>query len=209
MTHVVIPVADELRNLSLPYALATIAEHTDYIPVTVGKNWGLTELHIPTVQQPGREHYFTNTDKAMRTACDTDWISDPFVWTADDIYWLHPAEPIRWAIGNLEDVQGSTVYAQRKRATAHFLHTRSLPTFDYEAHTPLLVHRTPMLETLNLIAQHPMLDKRSVYGNLTGTPDRIAPDVKVRSRADPLPPAPWASTEGNPARWGALAEALT
>ena len=205
--HVVLPIAEEPHNPSLPYVLASIRKHTDYIPVTVGKDWGLCD-HIHTRQQPGRANVFANTDLAMRVACETDWISDEFIWSNDDIYWLRPAHPIRWAIGWLEDAQGSTVYTQRKHHTAAWLHEHGLLTYDYEAHTPMLVHKTPMLEVLTHITTDPMLDKRSMYGNMTGTPDLVAPDVKVRSRRDPLPDAAWASSTGNPLAWPALAEAI-
>lgn len=198
MTHVVIPVADEPTNLSLPVALASIHEHTDYFPVTVGRDHGLTAQHIATVQRPGLAHAFANTDTAVRVACETAWVSDPFILSADDIYWTEPAEPIRWALGRLEAAQGSTVYAQRKRATAEMLSRLGLPTFDYESHTPLLIHKAPMLEALALGGE-----KRSVYGNLTGLPDHIGADVKLRRRSEPRPAAPWYSTALPPHRYEA------
>ena len=203
MRHVVIPVADEPANPSLPLAIASIHKHTDYIPVTVGKDFGVTPQHIATTQLLGRGHAFTNTDLAVRVACETGWVSDPFILSADDIYWLEPATPIRWALGRLETAQGSTVYAQRKRATAALLQSMGLPTFDYESHTPILVHKAPMLEALTLGGE-----KRSVYGNITGLPDHIGPDVKLRHATDPLPKAAWVSTEARPTRYPQLMGAL-
>lgn len=191
--HVVIPTAEEPHNPSLPYVLASIRKHTDYIPVTVGKDWGLCD-HIPTRQQPGRANMFTNTDLAMRIACEDDRVSPEFIWSNDDIYWTREAEPIRWAIGKLEDAQGSTVYEQRKHHTAAWLRDHGLPAYDYEAHTPMLVHKARMLTVLNHITTDPMLDKRSMYGNMTGDPDIIAPDVKLRRRSQ-TPTEAWYSTE--------------
>lgn len=202
---VVVPTAVEPTNPSFAYAVASIRRHTDYDIVTIGHNVG-HEPHIPTKQLKG--NIFTNTDLAMQAACNTPWIGPEFIWSADDIYWLKPAEPIRWAIGKLEDAHGSTVYAQRKRHTAAWLNARGLPTFDYESHTPLLIQPGAMLDVLAYIDREPMLDKRSLYGNLTGEPDIIAADVKVRSRRDPIPDAPWASTDGRPTTWPALMERL-
>jgi len=68
----------------------------------------------------------------------------------------------------------------------------------------MLVHKTPMLEVLTHITTDPMLDKRSMYGNTTGTPDLVAPDVKLRTRRDTIPTAAWVSTEGNPRKHPAL-----
>lgn len=191
--HVVIPVADEPSNPSLPYALATIRKHTDYIPVTVGKDHGLTELHIPTVQDRDK---FTNTDLAMRTACETEWVSDPFVWWMDDVFIFEPASIPDWHMGQLPHTidPTSSSYHRRKVETRRILETLGLPTLDYELHTPLLVHQALMLEALAIGG-----DKRTIYGNLQGT-GTYHPDVKTRSEdRHALSPGPYVST--TPRSW--------
>ena len=198
---VVIPVANETKNLSLPYAVASIRRHTDYEPVTYGmRDFGLcTHVHV---DEP-RDTKFANEARVMRTAIDK--IGDSFIYSADDIYWLHPAEPIRWALGQLENDFGATIYQKRKHTTWQTLRAHSLPTWDYESHTPLPVTDLhAMTIALNMTGA-----MRTLYGNLTGTPDQIAGDVKVRSRRDPLPDAPWASSNGTPTTWPALLTALT
>ena len=198
---VVIPVANETKNLSLPYAVASIRRHTDYEPVTYGmRDFGLcTHVHV---DEP-RDTKFANEARVMRTAIDK--IGDSFIYSADDIYWLHPAEPIRWALGQLENDFGATIYQKRKHTTWQTLRAHSLPTWDYESHTPLPVTDLhAMTLALNMTGA-----MRTLYGNLTGTPDQIAGDVKVRSRRDPLPDAPWASSNGTPTTWPALLTALT
>lgn len=195
--YVVIPTAVEPRNPSLSYALASIRKYTTYTPVTVGHDYGLCD-HIPSPQLAGRANIFTNTDRHMQTALRE--LGEPFIWSADDIYWLEPAEPVRWAIGHLEDATGNTIYARRKRATAAWLRQRFHPTHDYEAHVPMLVDPGPMIEVLDLILRLGWsgLDKRSLYGNLTGQPDHVAPDVKLRQTGAPLPDTPWVSTHHDP-----------
>lgn len=204
--YVVIPTAVEPRNPSLPYAIASIRKHTTYTPVTVGHDHGIC-YHIPAIQTLGRANIFRNTDNHMRTAIRE--LGEPFIWSADDIYWLRPAEPIRWAIGLLNHATGNTVYAQRKHHTATTLHALGYPQWDYEAHVPIRVEPEPMLKALALTQDDPMLDKRSLYGNLTGTPDITAPDVKLRRRSDPLPNAPWVSTVGDPSLYPQLPATLT
>jgi len=205
--RVVIPVANEERNRSLAYALASIRKHTDLDPVTVGgRDFGLCD-HIDTGE--GRSNAYSKFNgeaTAMRTAIHT--IGETFVWSNDDVYWLRPSEPIRWALGDLTADSRRSVYMQRKHATAHALRAAGLPTYDYESHTPLTITPKHMLEALDWCDSNPQLDKRSVYGNLTGLPDLIAPDVKVRTRRDPLPDAPWASSNGSPTTWPALMAAL-
>lgn len=202
--HVAIPVAVEQSNDALAYALASIATHTDLEPVTIGHDFGLCQ-HIHTTQNPGVLHARANTNAAMRAACETAWISDPFVWSNDDVYWLQPADPIRWALGMLEDADGSSLNRQRKRETAAILAARGLPTYDYEAHVPMLVDKATMLEVLDIVDTNPnVLEKRSLYGNMTGLPDRIAPDVKLRNPANRHRDTEWASTQDSPERYTQL-----
>jgi hypothetical protein len=183
--HVVIPVRVG-RNRSLPVALATIARHTDLVPVIIGHNPGFDVQHIRTVQ--GRDS-FANQETAMLAALDTPGISDPFVWSNDDIYWTRPADPIRWAIGDLIDDTSTGVHGRRKQATLQLIVSLGLPTFDYESHTPLPVQKAGMREALGLGGT-----MRSTYGALTGYPDRVAPDVKLRTATDPVPDTEWIST---------------
>lgn len=201
--HVVVPVAVESRNDSLPYALASIREHTNLEPVTIGHNLGMCR-HIGTRQLTGVANARANTNLAVRVACETDWISDPFVLSADDIYWLKPADPIRWALGELDDAVGSRLNRQRKAETAAVLRGLGLPTFDYEAHVPMLVDKAAMVAALDIIGSNTDIEKRSVYGNMTGRPDRIAPDVKLRNPANRHRGAEWASTQGDPTRYRQL-----
>lgn len=200
MTHIVIPTAREPRNRCLPYALASVARFTDYEPVTIGHNPRTGTQHL---ESPQHSSPFENTDQAVRLACTTTWISDPFVLSADDIYWLRPADPVRWAIGDLHDPKSHGVYLQRKLSTALRLDALGLPTHDYESHTPLLVHKAPMLDALAIGGE-----KRSVYGNLTGGPDVIAADVKMRDRRDELPAAPYVSTAHDPTGYAHLRQHL-
>lgn len=205
--RVVIPVADEPHNRSLPYALASIRQHTTLEPLTVGmKDYGLCD-HLMTKEPRGKLRKFRGEVIAMRAALE--YLDEPFVWSNDDIYWLRPAEPVRWAIGKLEDADTRTIYGQRKQHTLAFLRRQGLPTWDYESHTPLPVHPAPMRLVLDWCDTDPMLDKRSLYGNLTREPDIIAADVKLRARSAPLPDAAWCSTARPPTDHPALTATLT
>jgi hypothetical protein len=188
--RVVIPVANEAKNLSLPHAINSIRKHTDLEPVTYGmKDYGLcTHIHV---DEP-RDTKFANEARVMRTAIDR--IGEAFIWSNDDIYWLRPAEPVRWALGQLDNDFGATIYQKRKHTTWQTLRAHSLPTWDYESHTPLPVTD---LHTMT-IALNMTGAMRSLYGNLTGTPDLVAPDVKLRRTDAPLPDAAWVSTHHDP-----------
>jgi hypothetical protein len=161
------------------------------------KDYGLcSHVHV---DEP-RDTKFANEARVMRKALET--IGAEFIYSADDIYWLQPAEPIRWAIGDLENDFGRTIYQQRKHTTWQTCRAHGLPTWDYESHTPLPVTD---LNAMNL-ALNMTGAMRSLYGNLTGEPDLVAADVKMRRRSEPVPDAPWASTEISPELYASLRE---
>lgn len=195
---VVIPIADEQSNLTLPLALKSIAKYAPQLrTVALGntmphsKPYGPIELSIRFDQPAGM--MIENTDKAMMLACLDERISDPFIWTNDDIYWrrpvsleemidlsgvalgtLAPAEPLHPALG---------IYGRVEAMTNELLTTLGLPIYNYERHTPVLVHKTEMLHALELGGS-----KRSTYGNLMRPqPTRIALDVKMHKEWDAVP----------------------
>jgi len=188
MAVVVIPVAASPRNDTLALAIASIHHHTDYQVATIGHDLGLADQHLPMAQ--GHD-VFVNTNNAMRLACET---FEHFIWSADDIYWLDDAQPVMWAIGKLETRAERGIYTRRKLATRDRLVMMDLPTWDYEAHVPMPIRSDVMLEALDIVATRPLLDKRSLYGNMLGDPDVIAPDVKVRTAHQSLPDGPWLSS---------------
>lgn len=188
--YVVIPVAAEDDNPTIALAIESIRLHTDYDIVTIGHDLGVTE-HINVEQSPHVRDRWANTDRAMRAACER---FDTFIWSADDIYWTRPAEPVMWALGDLADTERRGDHGRRKQATLEWLQAHELPTWDYEAHTPMPVNAEVMLEALSTIQHAPRLDKRTLYGNLAGQPEVIAPDVKMRT--PDIVDAPWLSSDG-------------
>lgn len=202
----VIPTRVQAANPCLPYALASITRYTDLTPVTVGHDTGLVDHHIPTRQGPDA---FANTRTALEAALGTDWIGDRFVWSHDDIYWLRPAPVVRYAIGDLRRPPAASGqrYRSRKIRTAAWLDDRGYPVFDYEAHVPLVISKEGISSLWgdNLPQD---VEWRSAYLNVTGEPDVIGPDVKMRNIDAPVPDAPWVSTSGDPMRYRRLAPVL-
>jgi len=204
---IVIPVKASPDNECVNYALASIARFYPGRRVfLIGGQPSLDshELNVTCISTRQGDNRYVNTDLAMRVALDNDDVNDPFIWSNDDIYWMRPADPIRWAIGKLEDVRGGGIFRRRKRATGELLASLSLPTFDYETHVPIAVDKRHMSEALDIGG-----DKRSVYGNLTGLPDIVAHDVKLRNPQNRPGDWPWISTQGSPAQWPGLLERLS
>jgi hypothetical protein len=188
--HVVIPLAVEDDNPTIGLAIESIQLHTNYDIVTIGHDLGVAE-HIYCQQSVHARDKWANTDRAMRTACER---YETFIWSADDIYWTRPADPVMWALGDLTVTQRRGEYGPRKQVTLEWLQAQDLPSWDYEAHVPMPIDAALMLDVLGTIEHAPRLDKRTLYGNLAGTPDMIAPDVKVRT--PDIADTPWLSSDG-------------
>lgn len=188
--RVVIPVAEEDHNPTITLAIESIQLHTTYDIVTIGHDLGVAE-HIHCSQAPHARNRWANTDRAMRAACER---YETFIWSADDIYWTRHADPIMWSLGDLTVTERRGEHGRRKQATLEWLRAQDLSTWDYEAHVPMPIDAALMLDVMGTIEQVPRLDKRTLYGNLTGTPGTIAPDVKVRT--PDIADTPWLSSDG-------------
>lgn len=127
----------------------------------------------------------------MREVCLDPNVSDPFVWSNDDIFWLASPSLVELmhesgaALGKLREVANRGLHGRRAHATADILEQEGLPTWNYERHVPLLVHKDEMLRALDLGGS-----KRSVYGNLLlpRGPIAVTPDVKLFKGTDPVGP---------------------
>lgn len=193
MLDVVFPVrvgepADELR-----YALRAVHQHVPHRRVwLIGyrPRWVVGVRHIPTVQRGTK---YRNSTLAMRVACTTSEISDPFLMFNDDMFVLEPlgegealVERLALHRGPVTEVEayyeqrGQGRYLQGMRQTADLL--RSLghaEPVSYELHIPMVIHKGEMLRALDLGASVPVLHKRTLYGNLAGVGGRQIDDVKV------------------------------
>lgn len=199
---VVIPVADEQRNETLPRALASLERWApDLRQVIVGNampwvDFGPAAYGIRFDQPRGQA--IANTDRAMQLALDDPTISDPFIWSNDDIYWREatPMDVLEfWSATSRGELpkrttEASGVYTRLNVLTRKLLSAARLPTWDYEMHVPLVVHKDVMRQALALGGS-----KRSVYGNLLrAEPSQVRQDVKVFSVEDTVRAAPFLST---------------
>jgi hypothetical protein len=163
--------------------------------------YGSVQTVIPLAQHPDKPIW--NTDQAMRKACESPVVSDPFIWSNDDIYWRRPVS-LEELISHSKVAKGQLpipnpaqpakgLYARLETTTFVILAEHSLQTYSYERHVPLLVHKREMLEALAMQAS-----KRSIYGNLMNVkPEFVRHDVKLFAATDKLPDIeiePWFST---------------
>jgi len=193
---VVIPVAEEPRNRTLPLAVASIRKHTTHRVILAGhvEPWEeLADLLIPVTQ--ARSTPLTNTDTIMATVCTDPRVDDTFLWSNDDIFWRAPADDDELtqisatARGDLVEHPVGGRYARAATMTARQLQDRGLPTFDYERHVPMIVDAPTMLGVLAGFGRP--FAKRSAYLNtILPQPAAVEPDVKIWQVKHPVPRGP-------------------
>jgi hypothetical protein len=213
----VIPVEDEPTNDTLAIALASVKRHVPWLhPVLIGNPLTLQQylepiewtappaLALPFLQ-PHPNDPVGNTTKMLSLALDDTYgvlITDPFVWSNDDIFFRGPVtlddlyEAGATARGHLEEVPKAGRYGRIARRTADVLSglRPARPTWNYERHVPLVVNKLDMRHAL---ATADGGSPRSTYQNLRlDQPVAVAEDVKAFTEKDlaTLPPGPIFST---------------
>lgn len=217
MTSLVIPVADEPSNPTLPFAIASAKRHAPWLqPLLIGNPLSISHYGarvLPFLHQDPND-ILGNTSAMLAYALTSPEVSDPFVWSSDDIYFTRPStqDDIRLAgataLGSLERVPARGYYGRVAFATAERLRMHGLPTYDYEGHVPLLVNKAEMRRAL---WDSKGLAPRSLYQNsLLERPARIASDVKFLTddEIDPANPLPQFFSTGNKFDIGALERLL-
>lgn len=216
----VIPVREREPAAELRYALRSLHQNAPharvwlvgYRPswVTLDRRSGLR--HIPT-RQTGTK--YTNSTLAMRTACEHPGVSDPFIWSNDDIFVMRRISAVevfhRGPVAQVEayyQARASGRYLAGMRATRDLLvRMGHRDPLSYELHVPLPVRKGPMLEALRAAADIDVVHKRTLYGVTAGIGGRRLRDVKVTHPGPGFgPPGDYLSTM--PASWHGAAGRL-
>jgi hypothetical protein len=162
-----------LRSLrNLPHGKVWIS---GYCPSWV-KDVGV--IKVP--RQPG-PHQTTKAN--LRAACEHPEVSEEFVYFNDDFYVMQPMErmPVMHR-GSIEEAMKSGMarsYTRAMKATCDVLTEKGIAKpLCYELHAPTLVTKTGMLQALDL-CHYPMVQERSLYGNLAGIGGERARNFKV------------------------------
>lgn len=195
MTSLVIPVAVEPRNETLPVALWSAQERAPWLNlVLIGEPIQLEPYLLPyegasilPFMQQGLDGQ-VNTARMLAAALESPDISDPFVWSNDDIYFLRDTtiDDIMvagsTALKKFSETSDKGIYGETSKRTMETLAALSKPTWNYERHVPIVVHKTRMRLALAIRATKPneVLNIRSVYQNLAfEKPAFVHADVKA------------------------------
>ncbi|MEV5677069.1 hypothetical protein [Streptomyces sp. NPDC052179] len=188
---IVVPVREGSVNRQLRYALRSWAAHLPHGRVwIIGylPPWVKTARHLP-LHQGGTK--YQNTTVAVRKACESALVSDPFTLCNDDFFVMHKVKemPVLHR-GPVRDVEAyyaaraSGKYLRGMRETAALLGEHGHPDpLSYELHVPLTVDKTQMLQALDLGSHLDVVHKRTLYGNLGRLGGEQIADVKILHRA--------------------------
>lgn len=186
----VIPVKYTPGNDELRYAVRSMQENLPFRQlVVVGycPGWLTPDYQLHFNQGQGSK--YLNTTHIMALACQDPNISDPFIWTNDDVFAIQamPGLPLMNR-GPVErvlrayTVKGSSKYAQGMEDTLGLMEEFGLagPYMSYELHMPMLIEKGPMREVLAMTEERvPVLHKRTFYGNWVSYGGLTVPDCKV------------------------------
>lgn len=186
------------ENEELRYSLRSL-DNTKHDQVWIfgsAPHWVRNLRHY---QLPARGNKHLTTNRNLREACNHPEVSDPFILMNDDFYFMQPTRTIptqhRGTVRHVIDQylgQGiNSSYVDGMRRTLAMLETRGhQDPLSYELHTPMVVDKQTMLDTLNLGAYQ----RRTVYHALAGLKGRRAHDVKVGRIGAPIPDGRFLST---------------
>lgn len=185
----VIPCKWQGYNDELRYAIRSM-EHLPYRQLVICgyiPGWLMPDYALSFKQNAGSK--YKNTTHIMKMACLDVNISDPFIWSNDDIFALFSIDSLPILNrGSLEDMlriytaKGGVSYTRGIRDTKTLMEQQCFegPLLSYELHMPMLIHKKPMLECLRMAeGVVSIFHKRTFYGNYVDYGGETVKDSKV------------------------------
>lgn len=186
MTDIVIPYKEDPGPLR--YALRSLTGHK---VVLVGHKpyWVKNVLHIPCGDKEGAKYKEANIFRKLLKACHDDRVSDPFIYSMDDVFFLSPPKDEQFYQGTLDDKINrirekgfQNDYLKTMKQTKDALIKKGLPTLHYDIHGPTVIHKEKFLK---LTEFNWKIDYgygiRSLYGNVNAIEATSIADCKIDS----------------------------
>lgn len=185
---VVIPYKEQPGHTALIYALHSLTGHK---VVIVGDKpyWLKNALHISCGDKEGGQYKEANIFRKLLKACHDDRVSDPFVYSMDDVFYLQPITEEQFYQGTLQEkierVRQSGFennYLKTMRQTLSALIKKGLPTLHYDIHGPTIIHKEKFLKLTQFDWKIDWgYGIRSLYGNVNKIEATNISDCKIDS----------------------------
>ena len=190
---IVYPVRPGDRNEELRHSLRSLSNlpHGNVWVVGHKPPWVIDVGHLQT-RQVGMKH--ENAGRNLVTACQSDDITDDFVWMNDDFYVMHPIDevptfnrgPISGVLAEMRRRRGNRTdsrYITRMAVTLRRLRELGYEhPLSFELHVPMVLNRQGVLDALRAMATSRDLtayNKRTSFGVITGLEGARIRDPKV------------------------------
>lgn len=192
------------KNEELRYSLRSVEKNYPHERVVFygGKPDGIEpDLFVPYTQ-PG-DSKWEKVRNTIEIICKNDQLTEDFILFNDDFFIMEPVEtPTNYYDGTLDErikaIEGAVFgrhseYSDRLRHLAETLKSAGVANpLNYAHHTPMIINRKKMLETLEKYPNEPMF--RALYGNINQIGGENMPDVKFYQRRQPFPIGQYVST---------------
>lgn len=192
------------KNEELRYSLRSVEKNFPYKRVWFfgGKPDGLKPDMFVRVFQEG-DTKWQKVRNTLLQVCQDDRITDDFWLFNDDFFIMKKVEkPVNYYDGTLAQRINQIEAVLFGRSSAYSLQLRHLletlkragiqEPLNYAHHTPMLINRKRMFETLEAYQNEPMF--RALYGNINKIGGEQMADVKFYQKRQPFPIGTYAST---------------
>lgn len=183
---IVIPFCNTPTNIELRYSLRSLTGHE--IVIVGDKPYGFKNyLHIPAGDKQGNQYKEANIFRKLIKACRDDRVSDPFVYSMDDVFYLQPPinenyyqKDLQWKIQDIRDKNRDNPYRKTMQNTLAVLLKNGYKTTHYDIHGPTVIHKEGFLDLLRFDwKQEYSYGIRSIYGNVNKVEAASIADCKI------------------------------
>lgn len=192
------------KNEELCYSLRSVERNFPHRLVIIygGKPDDIEPDAYHRIKQEGATKW-EKVRNTLKLVCQNNGITPDFWLFNDDFFVMEPiAEPVNYYDGTLQErinqLEAATFgqlsqYTKQLRHLVATLRDAGIERpLNYAHHTPMLINRQKMLETLEKYPDEPMF--RALYGNINHIGGINAPDVKFMGRRRPETIGPLVST---------------
>jgi hypothetical protein len=181
------------QNNEIRYSIRSVLKHCQDLErvIIIGEDPGFYQYNdkLIHIQAADTAHKEANIWKKVLKAAGTPEISDPFLFINDDHFMLKPFNAAVYPYytkGDLAEMNFNTLdsYQMILKATRQALQKRGLPTYHFDIHTPMLIHKAAFIEVFSAFEEEvmtvPGLVMKSCYANYWRKQPEFLNDLKLK-----------------------------